>query len=198
MPRRAEPAPRFTIAERLVHRSTALLIAVLFATAAVLYYPPLSIAVGRRSVIAAIHVTAGLLLPLPTLAGLLSSAFRADLRRLNRFQPADWQWVRSRMQRRVAKTAGKFNPGQKLAAATIAGAGLLLIASGLVLLAPIRVDVPVGWRQGATLVHDVVSTALLLLLGGHLWQAYRHPEARAAMRLSAQKTKGTNIFVARL
>ena len=168
-----------------MHRSTAVLTAVLAATALALYYHPVSVLVGRRALVAEVHVVAGLLLPLPTLLGLLSPAFRADLGRLNRWVPADRTWLRRRDRRRAGLPVGKFNAGQKLAAALGAGAGLVLVLTGLVLLAPARVDVPVGWRQGATFVHDVVSGALILLLAGHVWQAYRHPLARRAMRTGA-------------
>ncbi len=174
--------PRFTRAERWVHRSTTGLVGVLFVTAAALYYPPISIAVGRRPLVAAVHVTAGLLLPVPTLLGLLSPALRADLVRLNRMTGADRAWLRRRDRRTAGLPVGKFNGGQKLAAAFVAGAGLVLFGTGLVLLGPVRLDVPVGWRQGATLVHDTLAGLLFVLLAGHVWQAYRHPAARTAMR----------------
>lgn len=165
-----------------MHRSTAVLVAVLFVTAAALYYAPIAIAVGRRPLVAAVHVTAGLLLPVPTLLGLLSPAFRSDLVRFNRMTRTDRAWLLRRDRRTAGLPVGKFNGGQKLAAAFVAGAGLVLFGTGLVLLGPVRVDVPVGWRQGATLVHDTLAAVLLILVLGHVWQAYRHPGARAAMR----------------
>lgn len=165
-----------------MHRGTAALVGVLLATAAALYYPAVSVAIGRRPLVAAVHVGAGLLLPVPTLLGLLSPAFRADLRRLNRLSATDRTWLRRRDRRTAALPVGKFNGGQKLAAAFVAGAGLVLFGTGLVLLGPVRVDVPVGWRQGATLVHDLLAGMLFVLLAGHVWMAYRHPEARDAMR----------------
>ncbi len=173
---------RFTRAERWVHRSTAVLVAVLFVTAAALYYPPVSLAVGRRPLVAAVHVTAGLLLPVPTLLGLLSPAFRADLGRLNRMTTADRAWLLRRDRRVAGLQVGKFNGGQKLAAAVVAGTGLVLFGTGLVLLGPLRVDVPVTWRQGATLVHDTLAALLLALLAGHIWEARHHAGARVAMR----------------
>lgn len=174
--------PRFTRGERLVHRSTAGLVAVLVATAAVLYVGPLAVEVGRRALVEGIHVAAGLLLPVPTLLGLLSSAFRADLRALNRFAPSDWVWLRRPDRRTAGLPVGKFNAGQKLAAAVVAGAGLVLLGTGLVMLGPTVWNVPVAWRQSATTVHDAVALGLVVLLVGHLAQAYRHPEARVAMR----------------
>lgn len=182
----ARTLPRFTRGERWVHRTTAVATAVLVATGAVLYYEPFAVAVGRRPLVEGLHIAAGLLLPLPTLAGLLlSRPFRADLRRLNRLSRVDWQWLRRRDRRTAGLPVGKFNGGQKLAASVIAGAGLVLFGTGLLLIAPVRLDLPDGVRQGATITHDLFTFGLMALLAGHLWQAYRHPEARAALRTGA-------------
>jgi formate dehydrogenase subunit gamma len=175
--------PRFTRAETWVHRTTAALVAVLFVTGAVLYLEPLALLVGRRLLVEGTHIAAGLLLPVPTLIGLWRSPqLRADVVLLARFEPVDGAWLRRGDRRVAALPVGKFNGGQKLAAATIAGAGLVLFATGLLLIAPARSDLPVSLRQGATVTHDLFTFGLLLLLAGHLWLALRHPEARTALR----------------
>lgn len=180
---RPDSIPRFSRGERLVHRGTAVLVAVLTLTGAALYVPSLALLVGRRTTIEAVHVIAGLLLPLPTLVGLAASAsLRADVRTLNRMTRTDRQWLRRRDRRQAQLPVGKFNGGQKLAAAVVAGAGLVLFGTGLLLLAPARVSLPVSVRQGATITHDLFTFGLLVLLAGHIWLAYRHPEARAALR----------------
>ena len=76
---------RFTGAERWVHRTTGLLMGTCLVTAFVLYYGPVSLAVGHRHTVELVHVWAGYALAAPLLLGLLSSAYRADLRVLNRF-----------------------------------------------------------------------------------------------------------------
>lgn len=180
---RPERLPRFTRAERWVHRSTGVLVAVLAVSGAVLYYEPLALIVGRRLLVEGTHIIAGLLLPVPTLVGLcVSRELRADLRTMGRFAAVDSEWLRRRDRRRARLPVGKFNGGQKLAAATIAGAGLVLFATGLLLIAPARINLPVSVRQGATLTHDLFTFGLLALLAGHLWLALRHPEARVALR----------------
>ncbi len=78
---------RFTRAERMVHRTTAALMLLCVITAAFLYVGPLARLVGQRNIVATVHEWSGVLLPVPVLLGLFSSAFRADLRRLNRFAP---------------------------------------------------------------------------------------------------------------
>ena len=105
---------RFARAERLVHRAVAVLMLTSIGTAAVLYNGFLAVPVGHRRLVKLIHVWAGFALPLPVLAGVLSSAYRADLGRLNRFAPDDWRWLRLRARRDGTIRVGKFNAGQKL------------------------------------------------------------------------------------
>jgi len=175
--------PRFTRAETWVHRSTAAIVAVLTVTGAILYDEQLALLFSRRLLIEGTHVVAGLLLPVPTLVGLwCSREFRADVTTLARFASTDWDWLRRRDRRTAGLPVGKFNGGQKLAAATVLGAALVLFGTGLLLLAPARISLPVGVRQGATVTHDLFTFGLLVLLAGHLWLALRHPEARAALR----------------
>ena len=166
-----------------MHRATAILVAILTATGAALYVPSLALLVGRRTAVEGAHIVAGLLLPVPTLVGIaLSKPLRADVRALNRMTGTDWRWLRRRDRRSAKLPVGKFNGGQKLAAAVVAGAGLVLFGTGLLLIAPARIALPVSVRQGATITHDLFTFGLLMLLAGHLWLAYRHPEARAALR----------------
>src|ERR1700709_2172634 len=91
--------PRFSRAERAVHRMTAILTIVCILTAAILYNGSLAIAIGHRRVVELVHVYCGFALPPPILLGLISVAYRSDLRRLNRFSPTDWKWLRSRNRR---------------------------------------------------------------------------------------------------
>ena len=182
-PTRSGRLPRFSRAETWVHRATASLVGVLAVTGAVLYAEPLALLVGRRLLVEGVHIAAGLLLPVPTLAGLWASPeLRADVHRLARMSGVDRQWLRRRDRRTAGLAVGKFNGGQKLAAATMLGAGLVLFGTGLLLIAPARINLPVSVREGATITHDLFTFGLMLLLGGHLWLALRHPEARVALR----------------
>jgi formate dehydrogenase subunit gamma len=171
---------RFTRAQRWVHWCTALLFGVCLLTAACLYVGPLAILVGRRALVRDIHVYAGLLLPAPALLGWLSAAFRADVRLLNRFAPADWEWLRSGDRRSGRVPVGKFNPGQKLNAAFTGGAILVLLGTGLIMRFPSLWPLP--WRTGATFVHDWLALAALVVVLGHLTYASKDPVARAGMR----------------
>ncbi|MEV0928905.1 cytochrome b/b6 domain-containing protein [Streptomyces spongiicola] len=174
---------RFGRAERLVHRATAVLMLLCVATAACLYVPALAGLVGRRHLVVTLHQWSGLLLPVPFLLGLASRPFRKDLRRLNRFGQHDRRWLRAALRRRHGpgeRPAGKFNAGQKLYAAWIAGAVLVMLGTGLLMwftgLAPLV------WRNGATFVHDWLALAIGVVLIGHIRMAFADPEARRGMR----------------
>ncbi|MFD9884116.1 cytochrome b/b6 domain-containing protein [Streptomyces alboflavus] len=174
---------RFSRGERWVHRGTAWLMIVCVVSAACLYVPQLAELVGRRALVVDVHKWSGLLLPVPFLAGLASRAFRADLRLLNRYGAHDRRWlaaVRHRDPRRQARWAGKFNAGQKVFAAWVGGAVLVMLGTGLVMW---RTDLfPLLWRTSSTFVHDWLALALGLVLLGHIGLALRDPEARRGMR----------------
>ncbi len=172
--------PRFSRAERMIHRATAILMTVCILTAAVLYNGFLAVPVGHRHLIELIHVYCGFALPVPMLLGILSFAYRADLRRLGRFTPADRRWLRARTRRDGTIAVGKFNAGQKLNASLASGSIIVLLGTG-VLMYFVRLA-PLPWRSGATLMHDWFSLALGLLVVGHVLFALKDPEARRGMR----------------
>lgn len=183
------PAPpaarvhRFSRAERWVHRTTAALMGVCVVTAAVLYIPQLAVLVGRRELVVRVHECAGLALPVPVLLGLASRAFRADLRFLNRFGPHDKLWLRAALARDArpsSRPAGKFNAYQKIYAAWIAYATLVMLGTGLLMwfthLAPLM------WRTSATFVHDWLALTIGVVLVSHIGMALADPEARRGLR----------------
>ncbi|MER7196914.1 formate dehydrogenase [Streptomyces sp. CB01635] len=171
---------RFTRTETWVHRSTAALMGLCILTAACLYVPQFAELVGRRELVVRLHEWSGLLLPAPYLAGLASRAFRADLRRLNRFVPHDRTWLRSALRRSGPRPAGKFNAGQKLYAGWLGGAVLVMLGTGLLMW--FTYLAPLTWRTGSTFVHDWLSLALGIVVAGHIAKAWADPEARLGMR----------------
>jgi formate dehydrogenase subunit gamma len=179
-PARPEHLLRFVPAQRWVHRSTGILMGVVLLTAAALYLGPLSVAVGHRALVADIHIYCGIALPVPFLLGYLDKAFRADVRALSRWLPVDRQWLRSPDRRSGRLKVGKFNAGQKLNASFIWGAILVMLGTGLVM--RFANHWPVSWRTGATFVHDWLAYAVAAVVVGHLWFAFRDPQARHAMR----------------
>jgi formate dehydrogenase subunit gamma len=174
---------RFGRAQRWVHRTTAALMGVCVVTAACLYVPQLAELVGRRELIVRVHEWAGLALPVPALAGLVSRGFRADLGFLNRFGPHDRVWLRAalrRDKRRSSRPAGKFNAGQKIYAAWIAGATLVMLGTGLLMW--FTHLTPLMWRTSATFVHDWLALTVGIVVAGHIGMALGDPGARRGMR----------------
>ena len=192
-PRRAAPAGgrllRFDRVERAVHWVNAGLFLVLIVTGAALYLEPLGALIGRRAVVQDVHVYTGLALPIPLLLALCGSwgrSLRADLRRFNRWSKDDRAWVRalpqprSERQRRFQEIrVGKFNAGQKLNAAFVSGAALVLLGTGLIM--RWYHPWPLGWRTGATFVHDWLALAIGVVVVGHICMALRDRDALRAM-----------------
>ena len=173
---------RFDRVERWVHWTNATLFGVCILTASALYVGPVSALVGRRVLVRTIHVYTGLARPIPIILGyLISSGFRADVRRFNRFSDVDRRWLRRRVRRSSgASGLGKFNPGQKLNAAFVAGAIVVMAATGSIMkwFEPF----PLPWRTGATFVHDWLALAIVVVIIGHLRFAFGDPDALSAMR----------------
>lgn len=181
MPPSSDRIRRFTSGQRWTHLTFGLLMAVLIGTAALLYIDALSTLVGRRSLVATIHYYSGLLLPLPLIvAAIRSKAFRRDAALLNRFQSADYRWLRAAVKGDLTKPSGKFNAGQKLNSAFVLAAVIVMFATGLMLhyfdLLPDNI------RTGATFVHDLFATAVVIMAAGHIWMAFGDQEARTGLK----------------
>ncbi|HVF31763.1 MAG TPA: cytochrome b/b6 domain-containing protein [Acidimicrobiales bacterium] len=172
---------RFDRTERNVHWWTAALVGTCLLTAAALYFPAVSVLVGRRGLVRDVHVVSGLALPVPYLVARLGrwrTALRADVRRLNRWDAMDRRWLASLGRDPFVRNA-KFNAGQKLNAAFDVGAVALLLVTGAIMrwFGPF----PLNWRTGATFVHDWTAFALLLVLVGHVGKALADRQALGAM-----------------
>lgn len=172
---------RFDRVERAAHWTTALLFGILMATALPLYFVQVESIVGRRALIAEIHTWSGVALPLPliiSLAGPWGLRLRRDVRRFNLWTPAEIRWLRS-LGRKRNPEPDKFNPGQKLNALFIAGAIVVMLGTGSIL-KWYRLF-PLGWRTGATFVHDVLAAAVFIIVFGHIAFAVAHRDALRSM-----------------
>ena len=112
-----------------------LLFTVCLVTAAILSTPFVSELVGRRFIgPASTCLRAAAAAADPGLGLLLSAAFRADVRRLNRFTPRTGAGCASKDRRSGRIPVGKFNAGQKLERARSSlGAILVLLMTGIVM-----------------------------------------------------------------
>jgi formate dehydrogenase subunit gamma len=183
--RRDRPAPeapllRFDRVERTVHWVNATLFGILMLSGAALYAGPVSALVGNRELVRNLHVYSGILLPVPLLLGVLGrhgARLRTDLGRLNRWSRTDARWFRRR--HRSGVVLGKFNPGQKLNAAFIGGAGIVMLATGSIMkwFEPF----PLDWRTGATFVHDWFALGIWIAVIGHIFFAVSDGDALDSM-----------------
>ena len=180
---------RFDRVERWVHWVNALLFGVLIFTGASLYIEQLGSVIGRRALVEDIHVYCGVALPVPlavALAGRWGRALREDLKRFNRWTADDRRWIATvfgggpnRLRKLEDLKIGKFNPGQKLNASFTAGAGLVMLITGIIM--RWYHPYPLSWRTGATFVHDWLAVAVGLVIIGHIGMALRDPDALRSM-----------------
>jgi formate dehydrogenase subunit gamma len=172
-----------------VHGAFALLIGIGIITAAIMWIDTLAIAVGRRDTVRTIHVTAGLLAPLPLALGLLWARFRADVMRLERWSGSDVAWLRARDRRSGRIPVDRFNAGQKLNAALTVGAVLVLLGTGTVMAGWLW-SFPTSTRTDATWVHDWTAFALTLAVAGHVSFALRYGRGDASTGIPRSTSTG--------
>ena len=108
------------------------------------------------------------------------------MRRFNRWTKDDRDWLRALSQPGTERRLrfreirlGKFNAGQKLNAAFISGAALVLLGTGVIM--RWYHPWPLDWRTGATFVHDWLALAAGVVVLGHIWMALRDRDALRAM-----------------
>jgi formate dehydrogenase subunit gamma len=159
---------RFTRPERALHWATAVVVLVCAVTGLVLYVGPLTALVGRRTLVRDVHVVSGLAMPVPLVlayAGRWRAGVRADVRRLGRWTRADRRWLASRG-RDATGEVGKFNAGQKLNAAFVAGMIPIMVVTGSIMRWYEPFDL--RYRTGATFVHDWTAIATWVVVTGHI------------------------------
>jgi formate dehydrogenase subunit gamma len=169
---------RFSVSERAVHWIHASVFFSLLASGAVLYFPALSVAVGRRQVVKDVHLWSALAWLVAILVVVIvgdRSALRRTLSEVDRFDADDGRWLTARR-----APQGRFNAGQKLNLILTGVLTVLFTVSGLLLWlgeqdTRFRLD-------GSIALHDGVTLISLFLLTGHLYLALIHPSTRHALR----------------
>jgi len=172
---------RFDGVQRAAHWANALLFGILMLTALPLYFGSLADVVGRRALMADIHVWTGVVLPVPILISVLGpwgAQMRRDLRRINVWTKDEVTWLKA-IGRRAPRVVDKFNPGQKLNAIFIGASILIMLATGFIL--KWFRFFPVSWRTGATFVHDVLAFVIFAVVFGHIIFALIHWESLRSM-----------------
>jgi formate dehydrogenase subunit gamma len=169
---------RFSRTERALHWIHASAFFVLLGTGLVLYVPRLSTLIARRPLVKDVHVyTAVAWIVLLGIVVVLGNhrGLRRTLRELDLFDDDDRGWLR-----RQPRPQGRFNAGQKVHAALVAGFAFLFAVSGFLLWLGER-DTRFRWAS-TILLHDGLMYASLVLVMGHLYLALIYPATRHALR----------------
>lgn len=171
---------RFDRIERGFHWSNAAFFLVLAATGAIMFFPALSILVGRRDLIRTLHDFVGfaaVIVPLLLIFGSAGSMLVADLREIDRFDTNDRRWLAGGWRHDLfgrpekAPPQGKFNAGQKLNAIFTSAAIVVLFGTGMIML--FHRTFPLWLKQGAVLVHDLTALVLTVIVVFHIGIALR-------------------------
>ena len=183
------PAPeyvrRFGPEERLLHWLLAATFLAMLATGLILYLPAFAELAANRRLWKSIHLGAAIAF----WAGLvvlfltdLSGSLRRTAGEFDRFDDDDLRWLGWAVVRRGPEPpAGRFNAGQKLNAALVAGLMVVFTVSGVLIYLQ-ETDAAVRGRTSAILVHDIATWIAVPLIAGHLYLALVNPSTRHSLR----------------
>jgi formate dehydrogenase subunit gamma len=183
------PAPgyvrRFGPEERSLHWLLAATFLMMLATGLILYLPVFAELAANRRLWKSIHIGAaiafwaGLVVLLLTD---LSGSLRRTAGEFDRFDDDDVRWLGWAVTRRGTEPpAGRFNAGQKLNAALVAGLMVVFTVSGVLIYLQ-ETDAAVRGRTSAILVHDIATWIAVPLIIGHLYLALVNPSTRPSLR----------------
>jgi formate dehydrogenase subunit gamma len=183
------PAPgyvrRFGPEERLLHWLLAATFLTMLATGLILYLPVFAELAANRRLWKSIHLGAAIAF-WAGLVVLLLTDLGGSLRRtageFDRFDDDDVRWLGWAVTRHGPEPpAGRFNAGQKLNAALVAGLMVVFTVSGVLIYLQ-ETDAAVRGRTSAILVHDIATWIAVPLIVGHLYLALVNPSTRPSLR----------------
>jgi formate dehydrogenase subunit gamma len=192
VPTATEPPPpgpeyvrRFGPEERSLHWLLAATFLAMLATGLILYLPVFAELAANRRLWKSIHLGSAIAF----WAGLvvlfltdLSGSLRRTASEFDRFDDDDLRWLGWAVARRGPEPpAGRFNAGQKLNAALVAGLMVVFTVSGVLIYLQ-ETDAAVRGRTSAILVHDIATWIAVPLIAGHLYLALVNPSTRHSLR----------------
>jgi formate dehydrogenase subunit gamma len=179
----AELVPRFSPTERTLHWLLASTFLAMLVTGLILELPALAELAADRRLWKSIHLGAAIGFWAGLFVLLLTT--RSELRpvadELDRFDDDDRDWLRWAVTRRGDEPPqGRFNAGQKLNTAVIAGLLVVLTISGTLMYLS---EVNASFRgTDAIVIHDLATWVAIPLVLGHLFLVLLNPSTRPSLR----------------
>jgi formate dehydrogenase subunit gamma len=180
---RPEYVRRFSGAEQALHWLLAVSFLTMLVTGLILYLPSLAEVAANRRLWKSIHLGAALAFWLGTLVIVSSSTggLRRTVGQIDTFDDDDRRWLKWQVRQMGPKPPqGRFNAGQKLNTAVIAGLMVVFTISGTLMYLQ---EVDATFRgTSAILVHDIAMYIAIPLVIGHLYMAMLNPSTRHSLR----------------
>jgi formate dehydrogenase subunit gamma len=174
---------RFSPAEQSLHWLLATSFLTMLATGLILYLPALAQVAADRQLWKSIHLGAALAFWAGTF--LIATSAPGELKRtareLDHYDEDDRRWLAWSVTRREPEPPqGRFNAGQKLNTALIAGLMVVFTVSGTLMYLQ---EIDASFRgTSAILVHDIAMYVAVPLVIGHLYLAVLNPSTRHSLR----------------
>jgi formate dehydrogenase subunit gamma len=173
---------RFSSTEQALHWLLAVSFLTMLATGLILYLPSLAQVAADRRLWKSIHLGAALAFWLGTLLiiGSSTGGLRRTVGQIDRFDDDDRRWLKWQVRQLGPKPPqGRFNAGQKLNTAVIAGLMVVFTISGTLMYLQ---EVDAQFRgTSAILVHDIAMYIAIPLVIGHLYMALLNPSTRHSL-----------------
>jgi formate dehydrogenase subunit gamma len=174
---------RFSGAEQSLHWLLAVSFLVMLATGLILYLPSLAEVAAQRQLWKSIHLGAALGFWVGVLLIWSSDPIemRSAKREIDSFDSDDRAWLAWSVTRRGAEPPqGRFNAGQKLNTAIVAGLMVVFTITGVLIYLQ---EASARFRgTSAILIHDVAMYIAVPLVIGHLYLALLNPSTRHSLR----------------
>jgi formate dehydrogenase subunit gamma len=186
-PRRPRPVyvHRFWAEERSLHWLLAFTFLLMLATGLILYLPAFAELAANRRLWKSLHLGAAIAFWAGLVVLLVADPrgrLRTTAREIDRFDDDDVRWLKWAVTRRgLEPPQGRFNAGQKLNTAIVAGLMVVFTASGVLMYLQ-ETDAAVRGKTSAILVHDIATWVVVPLVVGHLYLALVHPTTRHSLR----------------
>jgi formate dehydrogenase subunit gamma len=180
---RPEYVRRFSGTEQALHWLLAVSFLTMLVTGLILYLPSLAEVAANRRLWKTIHLGAALAFWCGTFLIVSSSTggLGRTVGQIDQFDDDDRRWLKWQVRQMGPKPPqGRFNAGQKLNTAVIAGLMVVFTISGTLMYLQ---EVDARFRgTSAILVHDIAMYIAIPLVIGHLYMAMLNPSTRHSLR----------------